>query len=100
MRILWTLVKVIVGLAVAIPLGVIALALTLGVLGTLIGVAVLALKLACVALVGYGAFRVLRLALGRSSTPRPTHVSALPTPDPYYRDAMRELDAELGPSAR
>jgi hypothetical protein len=24
----------------------------------------------------------------------------LPAPDPYYRAAMRELDAELGPSVR
>jgi hypothetical protein len=33
MRILWTLLKVVIGLAIAVPLGVLALAVTLGVLG-------------------------------------------------------------------
>jgi hypothetical protein len=100
MRILWTLLKIIVGLAIAIPLGILALALTLGVLGTLLGLAVIALKLACVALVGYGAFRVLRRVLGHSSGSRTPLARELPAPDPYYRAAMRELDAELGHSVR
>ena len=60
MRILWTLFKVILGLAIAIPLGILALALMAGVVGTLVGLAILTLKLACVALVGYGLFRVAR----------------------------------------
>jgi uncharacterized protein HemY len=98
MRILWTLVKIIVGLAIAIPLGIVALALTLGVLGTLLGLAVLALKLACVVLVAYGAFRLLRRVLGLSPSTRTTRMRELPAPDPYYRAAMRELDAELGRS--
>ena len=104
MRILWTLLKIVIGLAVAIPLGVLALALALGVLGTLLGLAILALKLACVALVGYGAFRLLRRVLGHSSghssgnrAPLPRE---LPAPDLYYQAAMRELDAELGHSVR
>jgi threonine/homoserine/homoserine lactone efflux protein len=100
MRILWTLLKIIIGLAVAIPLGVLALALTLGVLGTLIGLAVLALKLACVALVGYGAFRILRRLVGYSGDRRASLPREQPAPDPYYRAAMRELDAELGRPAR
>jgi threonine/homoserine/homoserine lactone efflux protein len=100
MRMLWTLLKIVVGLAIAIPLGVLALALTLGVLGTLLGMAILALKLACVALVGYGAFHILRRVVGRSSGTRPPAARELPAPDPYYRAAMRELDAELPHSAR
>jgi hypothetical protein len=100
MRILWTLLKIVIGLAIAIPLGVLALALTLGVLGTLLGLAILALKLACVALVGYGAFRVLRRVVGHSSGGCATRLRELPAPDPYYRAAMRELDAELGHSVR
>ena len=100
MRILWTLLKVVVGLAIAVPLGVLALAVTLGVLGTLFGLAVLTLKLACVALVGYGAFRLLRRLLGRSSGVRTRPTPELAAPDPYYRAAIRELDAELGHSVR
>jgi threonine/homoserine/homoserine lactone efflux protein len=105
MRVLWTLLKIVIGLAIAIPLGMLALALTLGVLGTLFGLAMLALKLACIALVGYGAFRILRRVVGRSPrhrSPRDREPLAreLPAPDPYYRAAMRELDAELGHSVR
>ena len=66
MRVLWMLIKIIVGLAIAIPLGVLALALTLGLVGTLVGIAILVLKLACVGLVGYGLYRVARLAFGPS----------------------------------
>ena len=100
MRILWTLLKVVIALAIAVPLGVFTLAVTLGVLGTLFGLAILTLKLACVALVGYGAFRLLRRALGRSPGVRTRPTPELPAPDPYYRAAMRELDAELGHSVR
>ena len=60
MRILWTLLKVIIGLAIAIPLGILALALTVGVVGTLVGLAFLTLKLAVVGFLGY-AFRLLRV---------------------------------------
>ena len=98
MRMLWTLLKIVIGLAIAIPVGIVVLALTLGVLGTLFGLALLTLKPACVALVGYGAFRILRRVLGHSSGDRaPRELAA---PDPYYRAAMRELDAELGHSVR
>ena len=55
MRILWTLLKVIIGLAIAIPLGIIALVMAVGILGRLLGLAVLTLKLA-------GATQALRLA--------------------------------------
>jgi hypothetical protein len=99
MRVLWMLIKIILGLAIALPLGVFALALTLGLLGTLVGVAFLVLKLACVGLVGYGLYRVARLGFAPShKTPPP--VRELPPVDRYYEDAMRELDSELGPPVR
>jgi hypothetical protein len=100
MRILWTLLKVVIGLAIALPLGVLVLAVTFGVLGALLGLAILALKLAFLALVGFGAYRLLRRALGRSPGARTRPTPGLPAPDPYYRAAMHELDAELGHSVR
>lgn len=100
MRILWTLLKVTLGLAIAIPLGILALALTAGILGALVGLAVLALKLACLALVGYGAFRLARMLFAPSPKPVAPPVRDLPRPDPYYEAAMRELDAEIGRQSR
>ena len=94
MRILWTLLKVIVTLAVAIPLGLLTLALTVGVVGTLLGLAIVALKLACIAVAGYGLYRVARHVF--APAPKPTRVRELPPVDPYYTAAMRELDSELG----
>jgi len=95
MRALWTLVKIVVGLAVAIPLGIVALAISLGILGGLIGLAVLTLKLACVGLVGYGLFRLARGLFGSTPTPPPKTLRELRPVDPYYDAAMRELDAEM-----
>ncbi|CAN5854595.1 hypothetical protein BH11GEM2_BH11GEM2_39710 [soil metagenome] len=98
MRILWTLLKVIVGLAIAIPLGIVALGLTIGVVGVVLGLAILALKLAFVGFVGYGLYRLARYFL--APTPAPIRsVGALPMPDPYYEAAMRELDREVGRSS-
>ena len=99
MRVLWTLLKVIVGVAVAIPLGIVALVVTLGVFGALLGLAVLALKLACVAFVGYGLFRVARHFLAPTTAPAARAPRELTTPDPYYAAAMRELNAEMGHSS-
>ena len=98
MRILWTLLKVIIGLAIAIPLGIAALAISLGILGGLLGLAVLALKLACVGFIGYGLFRLGRSLLGGSPAPKAQPVRQLPMSDPYYDAAMRELDSEMGVS--
>lgn len=95
MRILWTLFKVIIGLAVAIPLAFVALGVTVGIVGLLLGLAILALKLACVGFVGYGLYRLVRHLIAPASPPTRT-VSALPAPDPYYAAAMRELDREMG----
>jgi hypothetical protein len=101
MRILWTLFKVILGLAIAIPVGILALALVAGVVGTLVGLAIVALKLACIALVGYGLFRVARFvfAPARKISPAPA-VRGISAADPYYEAAMRDLDAELGGRSR
>ncbi len=98
MRALWTLLKVIIGLAIAIPLGILALVLSLGILGGLLGLALLALKLAFVGFIGYGLFKVARRLLAGSPAPQAQPVCSLPMPDPYYEAAMRELDSEMGVS--
>jgi hypothetical protein len=100
MRILWTLIKVVVGLAIAIPLGILALALTVGLVGTLAALVILAVKLALVGLVVYGAFRVARAMFGSSRKTTEPPVKELPYVDPYYKAAMRELDTELGHPTR
>src|SRR6185312_8979749 len=102
MRVLWTLFKIIVGLAIAIPLGIVALGLAFGILGTVLALAILALKVACIAFVGYGFFRVARYVFGSSAKQAPPVVRELsePRPDAYYEAAMRELDSELGRTAR
>ena len=96
MRILWTLFKVIIGLAIAIPLGIVVLVMVFGIIGTLLGLALLALKLACVAFVGYGLFRVARSFFAPAPKPKAQPVRELTMHDPYYEAAMRELDVEVG----
>src|SRR5438067_5200746 len=59
-RIIWTLVKIAIGLAIAVPLGMFLIAAALGVLGAVVGLAVTAVRLACIGLVAYGAFRAFR----------------------------------------
>ncbi|MEO7458476.1 MAG: hypothetical protein ABIY52_19605 [Gemmatimonadaceae bacterium] len=98
MRILWTFLKVIIGLAIAIPLGIAALAISLGILGGLLGLALLALKLAFVGFIGYGLFKVARRLFGGSPAPKAQPIRSLPMADPYYEAAMRELDSEMGVS--
>lgn len=100
MRIIWTLFKVILGLAIAIPVGILALALMAGVVGTLVGLAILTLKLACLGLVGYGLFRLARMVFAPAPKISPATVRSIPAPDPYYEAAMRDLDAELGGRSR
>ncbi len=96
MRILWTLIKVAVGLAIAIPVGVILLGLTMGIVGTVIALAFMALRLAVFALLAYGVYRVGKHFFFGSRSPAPTPMRELPARDPYYDAAMRELDAEMG----
>ena len=100
MRVLWTLFKVMIGLAIAIPVGILALAVTMGVLGTLVGLALFALRLACIGFVGYGLYRVIRFFVAPAPKAPAPRIHELPQADPYYTAAMRELDSELGPSTR
>ena len=96
MKLLWTLLKVVVALAVLVPLGIIALALAMGVFATLLAFAIMALKLAVVGVIVLVLFRVLMgMFGGRKQQPVP-EVRALPPVDPYYEAAKRELDRELG----
>ena len=96
MRILWTLIKVALVLAIGIPLAIIALGISLGILGTLFGLAIMTLKFACIALVGWGAFKLIAHVVGGSGKPAPVKAMQLPPVDPYYEAARRELDRELG----
>jgi hypothetical protein len=95
MRILWTLFKIVIGLAIAIPVGMFVLAMTVGVVGTVVGLVAAAVRLACVGLVAYGVFRLARFFFSpRTQRPNPS-APELPSIDPYYAAAMRELDSEL-----
>src|ERR1700674_4015494 len=80
MRILWKLLKVIIGLAIAIPLFIVVFATTLGVLGTLLGLAIVALKLACLGLAGYGLYRLASYVFAPALAPnaKPSAVRELP----------------------
>jgi hypothetical protein len=96
MRIFWTLFKVFVGLAIAVPIGILILALTAGLVGTLFSLAFIALRLALVGLVGYGLFRLGRHLFAPAPRAPVVRPRELPASDPYYDAAMRELDTELG----
>ena len=97
MKVLWTLLKVVIALVLAIPLSIIVLATVFGILGVLVGVAVLTLKLAVFGLVGWGLFRLITQLLGGSAdSKRRSRIAELPPVDPHYEAAMRELDQELG----
>ena len=97
MKLLWTLVKIVLVLALVIPASIIALGLTLGLFGVLFGLAVAALRIAIFALLVYGGFRLVAWMLrGRDRAPAPEPVKSLPPVDPYYNAALRELDRELG----
>jgi ABC-type transport system involved in cytochrome c biogenesis permease subunit len=97
MKVLWTLVKVVIALALAIPISIIVLATALGVLGALVGIAFLALKLAVFGLVGWGVLRLItRLLGGPARDERRDEAKQLAPVDRHYEAAMRELDRELG----
>lgn len=96
MKVLWTILKVTLGLALVIPLSL----LMLGVFGTVLGLAVGLLRLAVLGLLAYGAFRlVARLVRGPAKRVEPREIPRLTPVDPYYWAAMQELDQEL-PEAR
>lgn len=95
MRIVWTLFKIMLGLAIVIPLAMVALALTAGVVKVVVGLAIMVVRLACVGVVGYGLYRLARLMFAPAKKAAPSAPRELPNADPYYTAAMRELDAEL-----
>ena len=95
MRLLWGLFKVALVLAIGIPICLLAISLTVGIVGTVIGLVIMAVRLAVLGLTGYALYRVFRWAFGPRTRPVRPSAPALPTPDPYYTAAMRELDAEL-----
>lgn len=97
MRLLWGLMKVVFALVFVVPLAIVCLAVGLGIFGALLGFAVLALRIALVGLVGYGAFRLLATLMRGWNRTRPTELKSLPPVDPYYEAAMRDLDREMGP---
>ena len=96
MRIIWTLLKVVIGLAIAIPLAIVVFATTLGVLGALLGLAFFALKLAVFALIVVAGFKLLSRLFGSKPAPATNSARTLPPADPHYDAAMRELEIELG----
>jgi hypothetical protein len=100
MRILWTLLKVVVGLAIAIPVGFFVMVLAAGVHGAILGLAIVALKIACIGLAGYALYRVARHILAPPAKPSARVGRELPAVDPYYEAAMRDLNAELGQPTR
>ena len=77
MRILWTLLKVMIGLAIAIPVCL----FVLGLVGTVIGLAFIAARLALVGLAGYGLFRVARHFFRPSPATVPPAIRELPSVD-------------------
>ena len=99
MRILWTFAKIVIGLALLVPLGIVVAATAFGILAALIGLAVFVLKLAVFGLVGYALFKVVRHLFGPSQPAHPV-LRELPPVDKHYEVAMRELDLELGHSPR
>ena len=100
MRLLWTFAKVLIALVLLVPISIIVLGTTLGILGALVGLAFVALRLAVIGVIAYGVFRLAVALFGRRKRPASVDVRALRAPpvDPYYEVAQRELDRELGVS--
>lgn len=101
MRVLWTLVKIALALCLVIPVGIVVLALALGIFGALLGLAIMTLRFAVVALIIWGLYRLaMGLFGGRSQRAAPQIATPARPVDPHYEAAMRELDQELGGSPR
>ena len=96
MRFLWTMVKVAIALAIAVPVCIVLFAVTAGIVGTMIALAFIALRIALIGAVGYVGFRLVRRIFGGKRKTQVFPVQQLPVVDPYYQAAMRELDAEIG----
>ena len=99
MRTLLKLAKVVLGLAIAIPVVFVVVAVSLGILGTVLGLVEIAAKVLCVGLVGYGLFRLGRYFFAPAEKAEVRPLRNLPLPDPYYNAAMQELDVHLGSTA-
>lgn len=101
MRILWTAVKVMIALALVVPISIIVLGLTLGLFGAVIGLAFVALRFAVIGLFAWVLIRLAGRLFGGSARGAQSGATAeLPPPDPHYEAAMRELDRELGVTPR
>ena len=88
--------KIVIALAIAIPVSIIVLGTALGILGAMVGLAIIALKFAIIGLVAWGAFRfVARLVGGSAGTVHRQAIPEAPPVDRHYEAAMRELDQEL-----
>jgi hypothetical protein len=96
MKVLWTLLKVALALVLIIPVSLIML----GLFGTVLGLSILLMRLAVFGLLAYGAVKlVARLIRGPAPQVEARTMPRLGSVDPYYQQAMRELDQEL-PEAR
>ena len=92
MKLLWTLLKVAVGLVVLIPVSL----LMLGLFGAVFGFAIFALRLAVIGLLAIGVFKLAaRLMRGPAPRVEPKVTQRLEPADPYYQAAMKELDRDL-----
>ena len=92
MKVLWTLLKVAVALVLVIPLSL----LMLGLFGTVLGLAFLLARFALIALLAFGAFKLIARAMrGPAHRVEPKETPRLTPVDPYYQAAMRELDVDL-----
>jgi hypothetical protein len=93
MKVLWTLLKVAAALVLVIPVSL----LLLGIVGTVLGLAIMLRRLAVIGLLAFGAFKlVARLLRGPTSRVVSRETPRLSTPvDPYYQAAMRELDRDI-----
>lgn len=104
MTTLWKVLKVGLALALVIPVSLIVLATVLGIFGAVMGLAMLALRIAVVGVIGWGVLRLIvwmfRGERAPSQPARPNEVRQLPAVDPYYAAAMRELDRDIGDVAR
>lgn len=98
MRILWNVLKFALVLALVIPLAIIVLATALGLFAALLGLAVLALRIAIVGLIVWGVYRLGKALFGgsRGRTRADEARQLVPVHDRYYEEAKRELDRELG----
>src|SRR5687768_4286752 len=96
MKVLWTLLKVAAALVLVIPVSL----LILGVVGTVLGLAIVLLRVALIGLLAFGAFKLIaRLVRGPAAPVKSNATPQLGSVDPYYQAAMRELDMDL-PEAR